>query len=332
MILVLLLYTLFASIFTASKEALIHAKPLFLVGTRMMFAGAIMLIIQYVRKPETLRMGKPAWSKLLKLAFFNIYLTNVCEFWGLQYLTAFKTCFIYSLSPFVSALLSYLVFSEVLNKKKWLGLAIGFAGFIPILAVQTIQEESAGQLWIFSWAELAVIVAVFSSVYGWIILKQLVSTEKCSTLVANGFSMLIGGTVALCHSFAQETWDPIPITNFMPFFECTLFLIIISNGIGYNLYGHLLKRFSPTFMSFAGFAITPLVTALFGWIFHSEIATMSFYLSLGIVFVGLLIFYQEELKESARKAIISFPREESWKWFRTVQLKKSLAKLFAPTP
>ena len=47
-------------------------------------------------------------------------------------------------------------------------------------------------------------------------------------------------------------------------------------------------------MSFAGLT-TPLFSALFGWIFHSEIPTASFYLSFFIVFSGLFLFYQEEL-------------------------------------
>ena len=102
--------------------------------------------------------------------------------------------------------------------------------------------------------------------------------------------------MALLNSFMVESWDPIPVSAIGPFWECTLALIIVSNFICYNLYGYLLKRYSATFISFAGF-VTPLFTALFGWYYLGETITASFYISAAIVFVGLFMFYQEELKE-----------------------------------
>ncbi len=292
---VVLLYALFASVFTASKQALEYAPPFFLVGARMMLAAVCMLAFCAIFKKESIKIRPNSAKKLFGLAIFNIYLTNVFEFWGLQYLTSFKTCFIYSLSPFLSALLSYFIFSEIMTRKKWTGLVVGFLGFIPILLSKTSQEELAGDLWIFSWAELAVIGAACASVYGWILLKQLVNEEGYSPFSANGLSMLIGGSIALLHSMFTENWNPTPIHGpILPFLECTIFLIIVSNCIAYNLYGFLLKRFSATFMAFAGLT-TPLFSALFGWFFHNEIPTISFYISFFIVFSGLYLFYQEEL-------------------------------------
>ena len=297
MIYVVLLYALFASVFTASKQALEYAPPFFLVGSRMMIAAVSMLAFAAFFKKESIKIKPGSLKKLLGLALFNIYLTNVFEFWGLQYLTSFKTCFIYSLSPFLSALLSYFVLSEVMTKRKWTGLIVGFLGFIPILLSKTSQEELAGDFLIFSWAELAVIGACVASVYGWILLRQLINEEGYTPFSANGLSMLIGGGLALTHSLFTEDWNPTPIHGpIMPFIECTIFLIVVSNCIAYNLYGYLLKRFSATFMSFAGLT-TPLFSALFGWIFHAEVPTISFYISFLIVFFGLFLFYQEELSK-----------------------------------
>lgn len=300
MYLVILLYALFASVFTISKTGLEYASPFFFVGTRMMMAGLIMLGYQYFFKREGFGFKKEHFWRVFRLALFNIYLTNVFEFWGLKYLTSFKTCFIYSLSPFVSALLSYFMFSERLTVKKWIGLAVGFAGFIPILLTQTASEEGTGTLFFLSWAEIAVMIAAVCSVYGWILLSQLVKENGYSTFMANGLSMLIGGSMALTHSALVETWDPIPVSNPWIFVECAILLIAISNLICYNLYGYLLRRFSPTFMSFAGFT-TPLFTALFGWIYLNEVVTWPFYLSALIVFAGLLLFNQEEIRLRATK-------------------------------
>lgn len=316
---VVLLYALFASVFTISKTGLMHAQPFFLVGTRMLLAGVILVGYQMWVNKQTLRLGRKTWIRLLLLALFNIYLTNVFEFWGLQFLPSYKACFIYSLSPFLSALFCYFLFAEKLSSKKWIGLLVGFVGFLPILLTQTFDEGGAGQFLIFSWAEIAVMLAAVCSVYGWIILKQLVSEDQLSPLTANGMSMLIGGAFALAHSIAVEEWQPVainlklstyfgfdwtmnlPVTDFSIYLECTLLLILISNFICYNLYGFLLKRYSAPFVSFAGFT-TPLFSALFGWFFLSEIITWPFYLSFALVFTGLALFNQEELKQTYQLA------------------------------
>lgn len=299
MIWVFVLYGLFASVFTIAKVGLEYSSPFFLVGSRMALAGVILLGYQYMRHRSTFHIARKHLPRVFLLAFFNIYLTNVMEFWGLQYLTSFKTCFIYSLSPFMAAVFSYLILDEQLTWRKWLGLFIGFMGFVPILLHQTTSEAAAGQLWVLSWAEVAVITAAVASSYGWIVLRQLVSEDGYAPLLINGASMLIGGALALTHSLFTETWNPIPVTELAPFLKCALLLIIVSNLMAYNLYGHLLKRFSGTFMSFAGFS-TPLLTALFGWLFLGETITATFLTSALIVFAGLLMFYQEELKLGVR--------------------------------
>lgn len=295
MYLVLILYGLFASVFTIAKAGLEYAQPLFFVGTRMMLAGVILLAYQSFFHRDSFTFKKCHFWLLFRLAAFNIYLTNVFEFWGLKYLTSFKTCFIYSLSPFLSALLSYFVFSEKMTLKKWIGLSVGFVGLMPIFLNETSTEELAGHLGVFSWAEIAVAMAALSSVYGWILLRQLVKEGNYSPFMANGMSMLIGGGMALAHSFCVEAWDPVPVSDLFSFAECMILLIVISNLICYNLYGSLLKRYSATFMSFAGF-VTPFFTAFLGWVYLNESVTWPFYLSAVIVLAGLLLFYQEELQ------------------------------------
>ncbi len=293
--LVFILYALFASVFTVAKGALDYASPFFLVGSRMMIAGVLMLGYAAIRSSGSLRLSKDSAIRVMLLGFFNIYLTNVLELWGLKYLTSFKTCFIYSLSPFLSALLSYAILKDVLSLRKWMGLLIGFLGLWPILANQSQHELTTGTLWGLSGAEIAVVAAVVCSVLGWILLRQLVHGSNCPPVVANGYSMLFGGVLAIIQSSIVETWDPLPISNYNIWLESTVFLIIVSNIICYNLYGSLLKKFSPTFMAFAGLS-TPLFTALFGWIFHGEMIDIWFFVSLAIVFFGLLIFYFEEIK------------------------------------
>lgn len=261
-----------------------------------MLGGILLLAYQWWKDAGSLKIPRSLWMKLFLLGLFNIYLTNALEFWGLQYLSSSKTSFIYSFSPFFAAILSYFIIGEKMTLKKWTGLTIGFLGFLPLLLYESFAEQSLGGIGFVSWAELSVMGAALSTVIGWILMKDLVSNSSLSFFTANGFSMLIGGVLALLNSYAVENWDPIPTTDIGIFLKTSLYMMVVSNFICYNMYGWLLKRFSTTFMSFAGFS-TPFITALFGWVFLGEEATVSLFVSGLIVGFGLTLFYQEELSK-----------------------------------
>lgn len=294
MYLVILLYALFASIFTLQKQLLSFAEPFFAVGFRMSLAGIILLSYSIFTK-QTNKFKVTHLKHLLLLAIFNIYITNICEIWGIKYMGSAKTCLMYSISPFVAALFAFIVLKETISPKKWLGLSIGFIGILPVLFIQTQHEFVSGKIFMFSFAELAMLFGVLCNIYGWIILKKILQEYNYSPIFANGISMLLGGILALIHSLAtKETWTPIPVNNLPSFLLNTIIICIISNIICYNLYGTLLKRFSATFMSFAGL-VTPMFASLFAFMFFKEIISWHFFAAMLLFAIGLKIFHQEEL-------------------------------------
>ena len=295
MFFVFLLYALFASIFTFGKMSLNYAQPFFIVGSRFAVAGAVLLAYQFFKDRKSLVFDKSCFKQLFLLAFFNIYVCNACEFWGLQFLTSSKACFIYSVSPFAAALLSYWILSEKMTRLKWVGLVIGCVGLLPILLTETKSEETAGTFFFLSWPEIAVLVAAVSSVYGWILLRQLVKSKGMGFITVNGFSMLAGGIMTLGHSAVVGEWDASPVFDMGPFLATALAMIIISNFACYNLYGFLLKKYTATFLSFAGFS-TPIFAAFFGWIFLGEIIPSQSWIALSVLFSGLYLFHREELR------------------------------------
>lgn len=294
----ILMYATWSSVFSLGKIALQYSPPIFLTGFRMILAGVILLTYLALTQRQAFKLDKKQWLSFGLLAFFSIYLTNILEFWGLQYLTAAKTCFIYSLSPFFAALFSYLHFKEKMTPRKWLGLGIGFVGFIPVLLTQTGAEELLNAFSFFSWPTLAIMGAALASIYGWILLRLIVKDTNVSPMMANGSSMLIGGSFAFIHSFFVDSWIPFPVANanIVPFLQSTLIITFVSNILCYNLYGMMLKRFTATFLSFLGL-LSPIFASLNGWIFLGEPLSWQIFLSTGIVSLGLWIVYQAELKQ-----------------------------------
>lgn len=294
--LVIVMYAIWSSMFSIAKLALQYSPPIFLTGARMLLAAALILSYLVIAKRSAFKLQPKHWISIFLLGFFSIYLTNILEFWALQYLTSAKACFIYSLSPFFAALFSYLHFGEKMNGRKWIGLSLGLVGIIPVLLLQTGEEGLWSAFSFLSWPSIAMIGAALASVYGWVLLRLVVKDSEVSPLMANGSSMLFGGLIALGHSFFAESWNPTPIQSFTPFLGWTLVMALISNVLCYNLYGMLLKKFTATFLSFMGL-LSPIFASLHGWIFLSEIPSPLIFLSTAIVSSGLWIVYAAELKQ-----------------------------------
>jgi drug/metabolite transporter (DMT)-like permease len=261
----------------------------------MAFAGILLLAFVATFKSKQLKIKSAHIPTFIMLGLMNIYLANIFEIWAINQTFSSKVCLIYSLSPFLAALVAFIVLRETLSKKKWVGMCLGFIGLLPILYSKSETEIISGTIGMFSNAELFTVGAVFCSVYGWILLKKIISEYKYSPLVASGFSMTLGGALALGHSYLSgESWQPFPVTSVQPFILNSLAMCLISNMICYNLYGYLLKRFTATFMSFAGL-VTPLFASLFGFIFLGETITWHFFAAMILFSSGLTIFLQEEI-------------------------------------
>ncbi|MCX6986646.1 MAG: DMT family transporter [Chlamydiae bacterium] len=296
--LIILMYALWSTVFSFGKMALAYSPPVFLTGFRMFLAGLLISAYLLIAKKNAFKLEKKQYLSIGLLAFFSIYLTNILEFWGLQHLTAAKTCFLYSLSPFFAAFFSYIHFKEKMNSKKWIGLSIGFIGFIPVLLTQTGSEDLFSSMSFLSWPTVAIIGAALFSVYGWVLLRVVVKDSQVSPLVANAGSMLMGGLFALIHSSFADTWTPIPVVqgHFTDVLKGVLIMTVISNIICYNLYGMMLKKYTATFLSFLGL-LSPVFASINGWIFLGETPSWTIFTSTAVVSLGLWIVYQAELKQ-----------------------------------
>ena len=295
MILIVLLQTIFAFSFITFKEALVYGPPFLSVAIRCFFAAIPLLAYQYYRDRTKVFFNEEVAWLVFASAFFNIYLTNAYEMWGMNFMTAGKAAFIYNLSPFMAILMSYLVFDQKLSKRKWIGFAIGFLGFLPILIKQSPSEMGLTHIGFLSKAEISVIVAALATAIGWVFTKKLVYHKGYTNAMTNGTGMLIAGFICLVQSYFVESWS-FASGHFAPFFLYSVAGSILSFLIAYSFYIYLLKRYSNTLMSLGGY-MGPFITAFLGWLFLGETVYWTFFLSGGLVLIGLLIFYKDEVTQ-----------------------------------
>ena len=212
-----------------------------------------------------------------------------------------KTMFLFNLAPFATALFSYFLLNERMSRKQWIGLFIGFIGFIPILMTSSSAEKSAGEAFLISWPEIAVLASVVSQSYTWILIRILMREASYSSTMINGLSMFIGGIGALLTApFFEGIY---PVTNTMEFLVLLILVTVIGSIVCQNLYAYLLTIYTATMLSFAGF-VSPFFAAFYGWLWLNETTTWQFYASSIIVFIGLWLFYQDELKYIQRSDTI----------------------------
>lgn len=296
--LIVLMYAIWSSVFSIAKMTLAYSPPLFLTGVRMLLASVLIIGFLALVKRQSFKVNRAQLISILSLGFFSIYLANALEFWGQQYLSAAKACFIYSFSPLFSALFSYLHFGERMNRQKWVGFLVSAVGFVPVLRMQTGSEDLLTAFSFFSWPTLALIGAALASVYGWVLLRLIVKEQSLSPMMANGSSMLVGGLLALGHSALVEPWNPTPVVagGFSLFLGGTLLITFVSNIICYNIYGALLKRFTATFLSFMGL-LSPIFASLYGVLLLGEPLSWTIILSTGVVSLGVWMVYRAELKQ-----------------------------------
>jgi drug/metabolite transporter (DMT)-like permease len=291
------LFFIWSLAFPLGKVMVGIAPPIFVVGVRMTLAG-VLLLGYLLYKKQIPRISKKQVLSLCILALFSIYLTNILEYWSLKHLSAAKTCFLYGLSPFFTALLSYIHFSERMTSRKWVGMLIGFGGSIPVILEKCSSEQLLSAFLGFTWPEVAMLAAVFFSVYGWIILRLVVKEGEAplSPLLANGGSMLIGGILALLTYLffgEQESFLFSSKNQILELSGAIVFLTLLSNIICYNFYGYLLRKYTATLMSLFGL-LSPIFTSFHSWVILHETPSLTIILSTFIVLLGLLIFYIEE--------------------------------------
>lgn len=292
MILVVLMYAAFAATFPLAKLAVAQTtSPLFFLALRMLCAGLGMLFYSLLVQKERPKLTTTDFFDLVSAGFFAIFVAFGFEFWAIQYVSSVKVNIFYSLSPFVTALLARITGQEQLSARKIVGLCIGFGGMIP-LSLNALGNGISAQIFPTSLYDGALLISVISAAYAWFIIKRLIN-RGYPLLFINGAMTLLGGLMCGVAHIYSYSGVFAPVYSWPSLLLYMSLLIMISNVLGYTMYGMLLRKYSLTFLSFSGF-MCPLFGMLYGFLLMGEPFSMTYILSLGCVFAGLSLFYWDE--------------------------------------
>jgi len=301
MILVLLLYAAFGLSFSIGKILVDYAQPLFAVGARMTLGGILLLGYMRFYKGERIIIYRENISYYIQAILFNVFFPYTLRLWAFDRgLATIKSSLLFNLAPFLTALFAFFFIGERLSRTQAISLIIGFlGGMIPILATQSAQETGGFAITnMISSAEVAMLGAVASIAYSLILSQKLVKQKGSPAYLITGISMFFGGLLSFACSFLFETSTIFEVTqpvikgDGLKLTYVLIFQILLSNVLCQNLRVELLKRYSSTFMSFAGL-LGPIFTSFYGMTLFGEEVQLNYILSFIIVVFGLTLYHYD---------------------------------------
>ena len=296
MFLVAFLYICFTvDMFLESLIMISNPYPLLIAGMRICGAGLI-LLAAYAFSHK--RFYYHELRQLITFPFMKyvviLYVISVLAgAWSMQFIDPVKTCFIFVLSPFMTALMLYFWYNEKLSLKKIAGLIIGFAAVIPIILVSNPGEISHASWGLSMIAYLTFTSGIVLFAYGWMLHTDLRKTIKISPLLFSGVSLTAGGVMNLLLAlifYGRNIYS----MQFSEYFAWQILGFGTLTALSYSLYSLALQQYSVTFVSFASF-MQPAFAMLFAFLFFGESISLLSVVALIALGFGLYLFYQEEL-------------------------------------
>ncbi|MCK4265337.1 DMT family transporter [Candidatus Babeliales bacterium] len=267
------------------------SSPIFAAGVRTLIGGLVLTCYSFGTKKQGFVNKKDLWV-LFQIAIFNVVFSAIFKNLALKNMTSIKAGFFGNLDPFMAALFAYAIFSEKLTKRRWFGMFVAFSGALVYLFSSSPTEKAIGEIAFISLPELSIIFALASARLGWFKIQYLVRDRYFEPTFIVGVSMASGGLLTLLLSFFLESTPR--ILNFNLFALYMSYIVLSSNIIGYVLYAYLHKIHSGTLIALLGFS-QPLFVALYGIVFLKEPITWLYFISTILVFIGVGIFYKDEL-------------------------------------
>ncbi len=287
-------YAFFASAISVNKLVLFSLPAFFFVGIRMFFSGITLLFFHAPSSKNIKRANlKTDISNLLLIAALTTFIPSCLKAFGMQHLNSSHATLFGSLDPFVTAIYAYFLWGEKINIRQFLGMCIAFLGIVYLI---TITNPTVSTFFTPRWLsipELATILSMIISRYGWIRAQRILKNERYKPSELNGILMTISGIYAFLFSMLTENWHNISWPTTPAFYGVLAYAVFVGNIIGYSVYGALLKKYPITLLSLCGLSV-PLFVHLFGPLIVGETLSPYFLIALFLVATGTWIFIRNK--------------------------------------
>jgi drug/metabolite transporter (DMT)-like permease len=249
----------------AMKMGIQSVPPVFFAGTRFLAAGAILLLISWLRH-ETRRLEPRELARLLVICLLMVVLTYAPLFWAMRYVPSGLSAVLdLTLMP-----LSLLGFGLMLGEERWslwrgAALGVGFGGLIVLFGPEIAAPKDVLGL-------IAAGAIVFSAVVyslGSVVARPLAASTGATFISA--ITLLPGGVALTFGALAFEPgavqaarffWSP-------PVWAAWGFLVIFGSLLAFTGYLRLIAAWGPAAAGSYAY-ISPVVAVILGVLVAGE--------------------------------------------------------------
>jgi drug/metabolite transporter (DMT)-like permease len=259
-------YVIWGTTYFAIKVGIEGTPPFFLIGSRFMVAGALLLIWQALR-------GRPMptvkqWRGAALIGFLLLVVGNggvaVAEHW----VSSGATVALISVMPLTTALWSG-IFGEWPRRLEWAAIALGAVGAAVMLMGRDLQASTAGTV--------VILVGVTCWSLGTVLSRRI---DVPHGPTGFGAEMLAAGVMALIVSLLLREHWALPATSRV--WSAWIYLVVFGSVIGFSAYRFLVERVSTTLASTYAY-VNPPVALIVGWWLGHESFSPNTLLGLPIV-------------------------------------------------
>jgi drug/metabolite transporter (DMT)-like permease len=269
--------------FVGIKETLRELSPTTLTILRFAIAD-VCLIAMMAAVPSTRpRFARGDLWRISVLAITGVPMYHLALNWGEHRTSASIASLIVATAPVMVALLSAAVLRERAPTRRWLGIALAFAG-VALLAFSNGSGSGATSI-------VGVLVSLLAPV-AWavytIVAKPM--TERASPIQVTAGGMLVG-SLALLPFVSGRTLSEIGDLS-APGWAWMLLLGVGSSVLGYVIFVWALQRMEATKVSVFLYAV-PVVALVASWLILDERLGVTVVAAAALVIAGVVLAQQE---------------------------------------
>jgi len=274
--LAILFSLLWASCFVVVKISLRSSPPLFLMASRFVVAGGVLLALALMRGRHVPRRAAE-WRLIVILGLLNYALYLGLNVVALQNISAGMGAVLASTNPLMLAVAGPWLLDEPLTVRKLGGLLLAFAGVAAVMWTRLGDANRPRGM-------AVALLAIAFLVVGTIVFKRVAPGQDL--LVLNAVGLLAAG-VAL--GVPSILWEPLHSVRFTPsFLGAQAYLIVAGSWIMMLIWFWLLSHGDATRAS-AYFFLNPVLGVFLGALFLGEPLSAQDLVGTVIVAVGIYV-------------------------------------------
>jgi drug/metabolite transporter (DMT)-like permease len=283
----LVLALLWGSSFTLIKEALAGLSPAQLVLARLVLGAAVLLSVAAVRRIGLPR-GPAVWGHLAAAALLGNVIPVLLLSYGERSAGAGIAGVLVGATPLLTlSVAAFALAEERATPRKLIGLLIGFAGLVVVIAPWRTELGSTG-------GELACFGAAVSYAAGFVYVRKFLSPRHLApmSLAAGQLSAAVVLQAAVS-PFLQ--WGAVSLT---PRVTASIVLLgVLSTGLAYVLYFRLIGDVGATTASAVNYVV-PIAAVVVSAIFLGERITANVVAG-GVIVLAGMAYAENRLRRKA---------------------------------